>query len=224
MSDTAQSGSFSVDLDPAATHQEPSSSETASPCPPPPDRVIRPLTSQGSSTAFRPAPVTFTTRMRSSERPYTAHGTSSASPVFNLGPYMSASAHTSYTRVDVDSSPSDMYPPLPSQSIPPSSLEQNAASPASGGSTDVLAAPCEPTAEATIPQTPQVALTFLLVSGCRKSQSFDPETTVGRVKELVWNAWPTRDSGELLTIVARKAHWLYRTDVDYLASFSSLAR
>ncbi|KAF8417267.1 ubiquitin-related domain-containing protein, partial [Boletus edulis BED1] len=41
-----------------------------------------------------------------------------------------------------------------------------------------------------IPQTPQVSLTFLLVSGHRKSQSFDPETTVGRVKELVWNAWP----------------------------------
>ncbi|KAL4073449.1 ubiquitin-related domain-containing protein, partial [Scleroderma citrinum] len=42
-----------------------------------------------------------------------------------------------------------------------------------------------------IPQTPQITLTFLLVSGRRKSQSFDPETTVGRVKELVWNAWPT---------------------------------
>ncbi|KAI6042011.1 hypothetical protein EDC04DRAFT_2564873, partial [Pisolithus marmoratus] len=42
-----------------------------------------------------------------------------------------------------------------------------------------------------VPQTPQVTLTFLLVSGRRRPQSFDPETTVGRVKELVWNAWPT---------------------------------
>ncbi|GBE87700.1 hypothetical protein SCP_1103770 [Sparassis crispa] len=37
---------------------------------------------------------------------------------------------------------------------------------------------------------PQVAVTFLLVSGRRRTMSFDPETTVGRVKELAWNAWP----------------------------------
>ena len=41
-----------------------------------------------------------------------------------------------------------------------------------------------------VPQSPQVALTFLLVSGKRKSMTFDPETTIGRTKELVWNAWP----------------------------------
>ena len=45
-------------------------------------------------------------------------------------------------------------------------------------------------AEDAIPQTPQVSLTFLLVSGRRRTMGFDPETTVGRVKELVWNAWP----------------------------------
>ncbi|RPD65301.1 hypothetical protein L226DRAFT_456020 [Lentinus tigrinus ALCF2SS1-7] len=44
--------------------------------------------------------------------------------------------------------------------------------------------------EDSIPQTPQVSLTFLLVSGRRRTMSFEPETTVGRVKELVWNAWP----------------------------------
>ncbi|OCH88548.1 hypothetical protein OBBRIDRAFT_703369, partial [Obba rivulosa] len=44
------------------------------------------------------------------------------------------------------------------------------------------------------PELPQVALTFLLVSGRRRTMSFEPETTVGRVKELVWNAWP---NGEL---------------------------
>ncbi|EJD05413.1 uncharacterized protein FOMMEDRAFT_17724 [Fomitiporia mediterranea MF3/22] len=38
---------------------------------------------------------------------------------------------------------------------------------------------------------PQVALTFLLVTGNRRTMSFDPETTIGRVKELVWNAWPS---------------------------------
>ncbi|KAJ8515843.1 hypothetical protein ONZ45_g6773 [Pleurotus djamor] len=42
-----------------------------------------------------------------------------------------------------------------------------------------------------VPQTPQVYLTFLLVSGRRKTMSFDPELAIGRVKELVWNAWPS---------------------------------
>ena len=48
----------------------------------------------------------------------------------------------------------------------------------------------QPVAEDAIPQTAQVSLTFLLVSGRRRTMGFDPETTVGRVKELVWNAWP----------------------------------
>jgi len=42
-----------------------------------------------------------------------------------------------------------------------------------------------------VPQTPQTLLTFLLVSGRRRTMSFEPDTTVGRVKELVWNAWPS---------------------------------
>ncbi|KAH9962169.1 ubiquitin-related domain-containing protein [Russula dissimulans] len=41
-----------------------------------------------------------------------------------------------------------------------------------------------------VPQVPQTLLQFLLVSGRRRSMAFDPETTVGRVKELVWNSWP----------------------------------
>lgn len=53
--------------------------------------------------------------------------------------------------------------------------------------------PAEPQATTSepIPQTPQVSLCFLMVSGKRRAMSFEPETTVGRVKELVWNAWPT---------------------------------
>jgi len=43
---------------------------------------------------------------------------------------------------------------------------------------------------AMIPQIPQTMLQFLLVSGRRRSMAFEPETTVGRVKELVWNTWP----------------------------------
>jgi len=112
---------------------------------------------------------------------------------------MSASARTSYTRVDVDSLPVPEYPPLPplptafaAQDVPVITAATTAASvtPAPDAPTSALT----PVTEPFIPQTPQVSLTFLLVSGQRKSQSFDPETTVGRVKELVWNAWPTRDA------------------------------
>ncbi|KZV68331.1 hypothetical protein PENSPDRAFT_653259 [Peniophora sp. CONT] len=41
-----------------------------------------------------------------------------------------------------------------------------------------------------VPQTPQASVTFLLVNGKRRTMQFEPETTVGRVKELVWNTWP----------------------------------
>lgn len=49
-----------------------------------------------------------------------------------------------------------------------------------------------------IPQTPQVYLTFLLLSGHRRTMNFEPATGIGRVKEVVWNAWtggdwPTED-------------------------------
>ncbi|GLB39028.1 putative ubiquitin-2 like Rad60 SUMO-like [Lyophyllum shimeji] len=41
-----------------------------------------------------------------------------------------------------------------------------------------------------VPQSPQVYITFLVISGRRRTMSFEPETTLGRLKELVWNAWP----------------------------------
>ncbi|KAG6901075.1 hypothetical protein C0995_001162 [Termitomyces sp. Mi166 len=45
--------------------------------------------------------------------------------------------------------------------------------------------------ETHVPQTPQVYLTFLVISGRRRTMSFEPGTTVGRLKELVWNSWPS---------------------------------
>jgi len=42
-----------------------------------------------------------------------------------------------------------------------------------------------------VPQTPQAFLTFLLVSGKKRTMSFEQDTTIGRVKELIWNAWPS---------------------------------
>lgn len=46
-------------------------------------------------------------------------------------------------------------------------------------------------AETVVPQTPQVYLTFLVISGKRRTMCFEPGTTVGRLKELVWNTWPS---------------------------------
>ncbi|KAG6844869.1 hypothetical protein H0H87_002992 [Tephrocybe sp. NHM501043] len=45
--------------------------------------------------------------------------------------------------------------------------------------------------ETQVPQTPQVYLTFLVISGRRRTMTFEPGTTLGRVKELVWNSWPS---------------------------------
>lgn len=46
------------------------------------------------------------------------------------------------------------------------------------------------TSSALPPVSPKVALIFLLISGTRRPMSFDPSTTIGRVKELVWFTWP----------------------------------
>lgn len=39
-------------------------------------------------------------------------------------------------------------------------------------------------------ELPNISLTFLLLSGKRRTVSFNPEYTIGRVKEKIWNAWP----------------------------------
>ncbi|KAJ7283207.1 ubiquitin-related domain-containing protein [Mycena rebaudengoi] len=56
---------------------------------------------------------------------------------------------------------------------------------------EVVDPPVDPPLDTPVPQTPQTTLTFLLVSGRRRTMAFEPETTIGRVKELVWNAWPS---------------------------------
>lgn len=47
------------------------------------------------------------------------------------------------------------------------------------------------TVSETVPQMPLTYLTFLLISGRRRTMSFEPELPIGRVKELAWNSWPT---------------------------------
>lgn len=85
---------------------------------------------------------------------------------------MSASARTSYTRVDESLDDDQGVSVIPNSSHP--QLEDTP----------------EAEAESSIPHTPQIALTFLLISGRRRSMTFDPTHNVGRVKELVWNTWP----------------------------------
>jgi hypothetical protein len=36
---------------------------------------------------------------------------------------------------------------------------------------------------------PMVSLTILVLSGDRKKFTFHPDTTVGRVKEMIWSTW-----------------------------------
>ncbi|BEI87896.1 uncharacterized protein CcaverHIS019_0106140 [Cutaneotrichosporon cavernicola] len=49
------------------------------------------------------------------------------------------------------------------------------------------------TPPATVPEstTPKIHLRVLIISGKYHIFSFDPETTVGRAKELIWSMWPS---------------------------------
>ena len=87
-----------------------------------------------------------------------------------------ASARTSFTHVDLEAP--NPVPPLPTAG------EESALSVAISAADSLR----ETSRELDLPQC---SLTFLLVSGRRRAMSFEPETTIGRVKELVWNAWPS---------------------------------
>ena len=76
-----------------------------------------------------------------------------------------------------------------------SSVEQNSNSNSAeddGNSPPEVIVESPPSAEVApppIPQTPQISFKFLLVSGRWKIMSFDPASSIARVKELVWNSW-----------------------------------
>jgi hypothetical protein len=166
------------------------SSNDPTPSPPQADSSERPSTACGSAASPSPPATYYPPAPSSTERPYTAHGTSNALPraPFSSVPYLTSSARTSFTHVDIDSVPTvGAYPPLPNsnlasgQAVPDTTannqIEANISLGVDGHAVQV-------------PQTPQVFMTFLLVSGRRRTMSFDPAMTIGRVKELVWNAWP----------------------------------
>ena len=91
----------------------------------------------------------------------------------NLG-NLSGSARTSRTRVDVlPSSP----PREVATAAPSIQDEEGAATPAQ-----------EPPREE-VRAEPMVSLTILVLSGDRKKFTFHPDTTAGRVKEMIWSTW-----------------------------------
>ncbi|KAG1871499.1 hypothetical protein F4604DRAFT_1770034, partial [Suillus subluteus] len=171
-----------------AMENQPSSDDPPS-SPPQPDSSERPATAHASASPSLGRGTSYPSIPPPAERPFTVHGTSiTPRATFAAGPYNSASARTSFTHVDVDSAPTfGAYPPLPN-----SNLGQAAPDVAVNNAEAVVPSAVDgPTApENPVPQTPQVSLTFLLVSGRRRTMSFDPAITIGRVKELVWNAWP----------------------------------
>jgi hypothetical protein len=110
-----------------------------------------------------------------------------------------ASTRTSFTRVD-DTRPGTAAGDVPNNHhLPDDPVPGPGDGNGRGGGdgADARSAPPPPEVEreeeetgAVVPQIPQTLVQFLLVSGRRRSMAFDPETTVGRVKELLWNTWP----------------------------------
>ncbi|KAK8847564.1 hypothetical protein IAR55_005423 [Kwoniella newhampshirensis] len=70
----------------------------------------------------------------------------------------------------------------------PSSLPVSSPAPAS---TAVERSSPRPVAESVTPVIPKVHLRALVISGQSHVYSFEPEITVGRMKELIWSTWPS---------------------------------
>ncbi|OCF45775.1 hypothetical protein I317_00263 [Kwoniella heveanensis CBS 569] len=49
----------------------------------------------------------------------------------------------------------------------------------------------EESPKANAPPVPKVHIKALIISGQSRMLSFEPELTVGRMKELIWNSWPS---------------------------------
>lgn len=76
----------------------------------------------------------------------------------------------------------------PSPSAPPSVPESSATSHPLTTAPDESAKDGQ---EAVNPPVPMVHLRVLVISGDSHVFTFEPETTVGRMKELVWSMWPS---------------------------------
>lgn len=110
---------------------------------------------------------------------------------------VTASARTSYTRVDAmdqeqaqEREREAIRRELEGRGSVDGSPNEDLKEPESESS-QAEGPPRQESEEPVVPQTPQISITFLLVTGNRRVMSFEPETTVGRVKELVWSSWPS---------------------------------
>lgn len=94
-------------------------------------------------------------------------------------PSTSAAAATSsqpQTQLQAQTNPGTVAPSSEASQLPPDASQSQSDQP-------------ETSHDHHHPPTPKVFLTFLLLSGQRRLMSFEPDMTVGRVKELVWNGW-----------------------------------
>ncbi|KAG9005291.1 hypothetical protein FRB94_000416 [Tulasnella sp. JGI-2019a] len=85
--------------------------------------------------------------------------------------------------------------------VEPATSQVPSTSPVPLGPTEPTSLPTDPapadTAEVSIAGSSKVSITMLLVSGKRKTQEFDPKTTIGGLKEMVWSNWPTDWADEI---------------------------
>ena len=96
----------------------------------------------------------------------------------NLG-NLSASARTSRTRVDLLPN----SPPREITTAAPSIQDE-----------EVDAVPAQEPPREEARAEPVVSLTILVLSGDRKKFTFHPDTTAGRVKEMIWSTWDASKS------------------------------
>lgn len=96
-------------------------------------------------------------------------------------------APSSSTMPEIQTHPASPAP-APTSTPTPESASASASIPIPAPTPQVASAPVPAVPQ--VPQTPQTYLTFLLISGKRRTMAFDPETAIGRVKELAWNSWP----------------------------------
>lgn len=80
----------------------------------------------------------------------------------------------------------------PSQTQIPASQSQPAQdiTPTDANSNTQNSSKTSPAPTPTVHADPQITLSFLHISGRRRTLSFPADTTVARVKEVVWNTWP----------------------------------
>ena len=120
----------------------------------------------------------------------------------NLADVRPSTGRTSVTQVEHDDDDEQLLAPEPTSQDVASSTSNDTHQPSElilNLSQDQQQSVQEPSAPSTQPQTvsqtvpqiPQTYLTFLLISGRRRTMSFEPESPIGRVKELAWNSWPT---------------------------------